>query len=40
VLIPISEAIDLDVNGRYHYTYVDEGFSAVAAHVGVVYALR
>lgn len=40
VLIPVSETIDLDLSGRYHYTYVDDGFSAVAAHVGVVYALR
>jgi opacity protein-like surface antigen len=40
VMIPVSENIDVDISGRYHYTYVDAGFSAVAGHVGVVYSLR
>jgi len=39
VLIPISEQVDLDVHGRFSWTFIDQGYSTSAIHIGMVYEL-
>lgn len=39
VLIPLSDVLDVDVAGRYSYTFIDDGYSLAGVHLGVVYAL-
>ena len=40
VLIPLNPIIDVDINARYQNTFVTDGFNTIAAHVGIVYALK
>lgn len=40
VFVPISDAIDVDVSGRYTFAAIDDGYSLLGVHAGVSYALR
>ncbi len=39
VVIPLSDALDVDVHGRYNFAFIESGYSVVGVHVGVVYLL-
>lgn len=39
VLIPLSEVLDVDVSGRYNYAFIENGYSVLGVHLGVVYQL-
>ncbi|MBS1560657.1 MAG: outer membrane beta-barrel protein [Bacteroidetes bacterium] len=39
VLFPVSDQVDLDVHGRFSWTFIDQGYSTSAIHVGMVYEL-
>lgn len=40
VLIPLGPVVDVDISGRYQSTFVENGFTTLAAHVGIVYAFK
>jgi hypothetical protein len=39
VLIPVSDAVNLDVHARYSWTFVDKGYGTAAVHVGFTYEM-
>lgn len=40
VMIPLSDALDIDVSGRYTFAAIDDGYALLGVHAGVSYALR
>lgn len=39
IQIPVSEKLDVDVYGRYTWTFADDAIGTIGIHAGVVYAL-
>jgi len=39
LLYPVSEQVNLDVHGRFSWTFIDQGYSTSAIHIGMVYEL-
>lgn len=39
VLIPVSDQVNIDVHGRFSWTFVDQGYGTSALHVGFTYEM-